>query len=152
MKTILLMLLTAVLPLGAKEAFKFPIEDKVVIEEATYFLNGDQHGGSVSVVLRDGKGTLSFVHYLTKDAGVKFGGGLLSFGTNKAEKGTTFARGSDDEAQLLKLLRLACMSSFGSADPAILREPTGKKDGFNRMAMAALLRHFPTKAESGPGE
>jgi hypothetical protein len=149
MKTLLLMLLTTLLPLAGKEPFTFPAEGKVEIEKADYFLNGDKTGGSVSVVLRDAKGTQSFVHYMTMDAGAEFGGGLLSFRAKKEEKGTTFPRGSAEEASLLKLLRSACLSSFGSADPTYLKDPKnwpGKDDGFSRMAMGSLLGHFTTPA------
>lgn len=148
MKTILLILLTVVLPLGATEAFKFPFEGKVEIEETNYLLNGDKDGGSIHVTLRDAKGTLSFVHYMTKDAGAEFGGGLLSFKTNKAEKWPPrFPQGSDDEAQLLKILRSACIATFGSADPNVLDNPATKKGGIHRLVMASLLRHFPARVE-----
>jgi hypothetical protein len=155
MKTLILLIAQiAGFALGA-EPFVFPLVGALKVEKATYFLNGDVTGGSVSVVLRDSKGVRSFVHFLTKDAGEEFGGGLLTFRSSKGGDGTTFARASEDEAKLLGFLKAACLSSFGSSDHEFLKDPSnwpGKKDGYDRMAMAALLRHFPTKAEQNGAE
>lgn len=143
----LLFLLMATTAFGSGP-FAFPVAGALKVEKATYYLNGDRTGGSVSVVLRDSNGTSCFVHYRTKDAGEEHGGGLLTFRAEKEQKGTTFARGSEDETRLLQLLRAACVASYGSADPVVLKEPSnrpGATVGFDRMAMASLLRHFPTK-------
>jgi len=151
-KLILSVALVAGIALAA-EPFVFPLVEPLKIEKATYFLNGDKTGGSVSVVLRDSKGTQSFVHYMTKDAGEEHGGGLLTFRAEKNSQGNTFARASEDETRLVNYLRAACVASFGSSDPEFLKAPSnwpGKKDGFDRMAMASLLRHFSTKKPNKP--
>lgn len=150
MKTLVLLLTLVAVAVRGAEPFAFPMAGALKIEKATYFLNGDVTGGSVSVVIRDSKGVQSFVHYTTADAGEKFGGGLLTFRPKDGAKGTTFPRASNDEARLLGYLRAACVASFGSSDPEFLKESDnwpGAKDGFDRMAMVSLLRHFPEKAD-----
>ena len=109
----------------------------------------------MAATLRDANGNLRFVHYMTKDAGPARGGGSLSFRTEKDGRPVRFANGSEVERRLLELVRSACRRSFGSDDSEFLKEPRnwpGKKDGFSRMAMAALLRHFPMASSKGkPG-
>jgi hypothetical protein len=150
MKTFVLLLTLIVTTAWGAEPFAFPIEGAVKIENATYFLNGDRTGGSVSVIIRDSKGTQSFVYYMTADVDRNFGGGLLTFRAKEGAKGTTFPHASKDEARLLNYLRAACVASFGSSDPDFLRDPrkgVGLENGFSMMAMGSLLRHFPTQAE-----
>lgn len=153
MKTLVL-LISVIAGLANGAPFVFPMVGALKIEKATYFLNGDVTGDSVSVVLRDSKSVESFVHYRTKDAGEELGGGLLTFQASRDGEKTTFTRASEDEARLLDFLRLACVASFGSSDPKFLKETShwpGKNDGFDRMAMASILRHFSTKEAGQDG-
>lgn len=153
-KITLLLSLVASVTLGA-EPFVFRLVGPLKVEKATYFLDGDQTGGSVSVVLRDSKGKQSFVHFLSKDFGEEHGGGLLTFRAGVKGPKTTFARASEDEARLVRFLRAACVESFGSSDPGFLKDPDkwlGEKDGFERMAMGSLLRHFTTIADVAGAE
>jgi hypothetical protein len=155
MKVVVLLLAICGARGGAAEGFDFKLVEPVQIEKADCYLNGDRTGGSVLATLRDANGSLRFVHYMTKDAGPERGGGTLSFRAEKDGRGVRFANGSEDERRLLELVRSACRRSFGSDDSEFLKEPRdspGKKDGFSRLAMAALLRHFPVGGrEERPG-
>jgi len=153
MKHIIAALIGFIGPMLAIEPFKFEMTEPVQIKEAESFLIGDRDGVSVSVVLQDADGNERFVHYMTKDAGAEFGGGMLSYRTDKNEKAKRFPNGSPDEKRLLTIIRSACVTSFGISNAVELSAANGSKvgkDGFRRMAMGALLRHFPLNAEQ-PG-
>jgi len=143
MKSLLVVLLAFVLPALGAEPFDLALMEPVRIKEADSLLNGETDGGSVSITLEDSKGKLRFVHYMTKDAGTEFGGGQLSYRLAKEEMGVRFANGSEDEKWLLSILRAACLRTFGTSDPAILKNATGVPDAFSRMAMGKLLGQFP---------
>ena len=145
MKALLIALLAFVLPASGTEPFDFSLAEPVRIKEGDSLLNGEQDGGSVSIILEDSKRNLGFVHYMTKDAGPEFGGGQLSYRRSKNETSIRFPNGSDDEKRLLSILRAACLTTFGTCDPLTLKNAAGERDPFSRMAMGKLLGHFPLK-------
>jgi hypothetical protein len=145
MKALLIALLTFVLPASGAEPFDFSLAEPVRIKEGDSLLNGEQDGGSVSIILEDSKKNLGVVHYTTKDGGPEHRGGQLSYRRSMNETSIRFSNGSDDEKRLLSILRAACLTTFGTSDPITLKNTTGERDAFSRMAMGKLLGHFPLK-------
>ncbi|MCW1916594.1 hypothetical protein OJ996_23605 [Luteolibacter sp. GHJ8] len=133
-------------PLAA-EPLDLALPGPVKIEKATYYLNGDRTGGSVAVILMDAEGRSHDVHYMTADFPPEEGGGKLSIRRKPSDKDESFEKGSKEEARLLKLLRAACIETYGSADVARLREGKGRGDAMHGFAMSCLLHHFPEKGK-----
>jgi hypothetical protein len=132
------------------EPFKFPFVGKVRIGEATKYWDG----GSVMVVLHDERAQYT-VHYRTREAGEANGGGLLTFVSKKDGKRITLPRGSDDEGRLLNYLRSASVVTYGTSNPNVLRNSgltKGISDGFDRLAIASLLRHFEEEKKPNNAE
>ncbi len=126
----------------------FPFTGKLEIEHATYYWNG----GSVSAVLLDSEGNRGYVHYTPLSWTDAPDRNKLTFRLNPKDKGVILPRGSNDEKQLLKYIRGACITSFGSVNPELLtrgkrdqRGPNAHGDFWNRMPMGRLLFKFAEK-------
>ncbi len=131
------LLLPAQAARGQERPFDFGLSGRVTITEATEWMDG----GSVTVKLQDEHGHEARAGYRS---GLRDYPGQCSFTVAPDRAPTIFLKGGVNEQALRKLLRDACVATYGTEDVEQLKT---SKD-WNRMATGDLLRRLDARAKS----
>lgn len=111
-------------------------------------------GGSVSIRILDAKARVYEVFHSHAEV-VPAEEQCFFFKSAKMEKSVRIAKGSADEAKLVRLLRAASVTSYGSSDATYLKNPPAeiaKEHGSSLSSMAILFRRFPEKPPAAPAK
>ena len=107
---------------AAESPWQTTLFGRVTVSDATWWLDG----GSVTVLLRDERGTEARIYYEQTTFDTPHAGHLSytphagSFTSPRSAKATILPKHSPEEKELLHLLTTACVNTFGTSNPEAL--------------------------------
>jgi hypothetical protein len=128
----------SIVAFAADSGFRSGLSGKLTIGETEYLLDG----GSVLATILDEHGSKARVFYKSNYFGEN-PGGELRFGAPGSVKGIRTTKGTAVDIEVRSLIDVACINTFGTANPKALRKASRAPDGMirdrKRSNMASLL-------------
>jgi len=133
-----LSLIFSIVAFAADSGFHSGLSGKLTIGETEWFTDG----GSVSAKILDEHGSMASVFYKSNMFG-RNPGGELTFCAPDSAKAIRTTKGTAADIEVRSLIDVACINTFGTANPKALRKASRAPDGTirdpKRARMASLL-------------